>query len=157
MSFVSFIIASCTTYTSVSPEFTGASKLVGQSTQAGAKLTETLIWTMTIRCNAEAGRVCGGEAPPNVTATVPNGYVHCRTDGRPLEGPTQIAASWWWLDGPKVRVYARACGGPFYDRYGSTVKAEWTTYMVPAGQEGDPANACRPEVKGYMYTALSCM
>jgi len=142
--FVAVVACGCTTKEPESAVSSSESKVGGP------------FWVMWIRCQADATERCRGEAPAARTATIPPGYAHCRTVGRQLEGPTNTAGSWWWLEGAKIRVFAAACGGPIFDRWGSSVKAEWSTYIVPAGQEHDPANQCSSATEGRMFTRVYC-
>lgn len=104
-------------------------------------------WTR-IWCYVKWGHKCEVEAAPQNEIVIPKGWAHCYTAENRISGPANTASSWWELDGDRVRVYARACGGPFWDQYGSWVDVKWETWIVPAGLVSDPANHCNPVKKG---------
>lgn len=142
-------IAGCTTI----PVESGGR--VAATTGPSDKLAR-LYWDVRIRCDAGWDKKCEGEAWPENEAVIPAGFTHCRTDARKNSGPTNDAGSWWWLDGNRVRVYARACGGPAYYQYHSSIDVNWLTYIVPAGTENHPENNCRPDTKGAADRELLC-
>lgn len=136
------LISGCHT---VPPEVTGGK---GDAPPPPGSKIAWQFWNLRISCNAPWGTKCEGEAKPENEAVIPNGFVHCRTDAVKNSGPNRDAGSWWWLDGNRVRVYARACGGPFYDQYRSWIDVNWITYIVRQGQQTLPENNCRPDTKG---------
>jgi hypothetical protein len=111
-----------------------------KSTPSTSSTGSALYWSMWIKCEANWKQKCKGEAAPEVEAKIPDGYVHCRTVGRRMHGPTNTAWSWWILQEGRVRVWATACAGPWW--YGSDIQEEWNTYIVPSGQEHEPSNQC---------------
>jgi hypothetical protein len=113
-------------------------------------------WEVRVACNVSWGDKCEGEVSPQNEAVIPDGFSHCRTVAKKNSGPTKDAASWWWLDGNRVRIYTRACGGPIYDQYSSWVDVTWKTYIVRTSSLNDPENNCSPDVKGAADHELIC-
>lgn len=115
-----------------------------------AAVMAALRHSMWIKCEAEWGKKCYIKSRPEWDAVIPEGYVHCKTVNRNIEGPTTYASSRWFLKGNRVTTDAAACGGSFADRYRSWVKVEWTTYMVPRGFEKDSSYGCTTAEKGHV-------
>ncbi|WP_147406978.1 hypothetical protein [Pseudomonas sp. 91RF] len=144
LSLASLLVAGCQTtpITKVIPS--GDQKIVWQ------------YWNLKISCHADWGHVCEGEAQPQNEAVIPEGFSHCRTVAQKNSGPAGDAGSWWFLDGNRVRVFARACGGAFYDQYSSWIDVNWITYIVRTPSLNDPENNCSSETKGAADYELTC-
>jgi hypothetical protein len=105
--------------------------------------------TCRVRCNANYGQFCSLTSPGCGVPDWPPGAVHCKTVlSKQNIPPTRGAGSSWGVVGRNVLYVATACPGPAWDKWGSSVDVEWSTYLVGEDHLNDPGNGCLPDVKG---------
>lgn len=135
------MLALCSCASLEEPKFEGGlSKESDASEKHHGRILHQSVW---IKCSAPWGTRCYYELPAHLTPPIPEGYVYCNTKMTPREGPNEDAKAWFRLENRRVKVYTRACGGPWYDRYESYVRMDFDTYIVRDGAQNDPQNNCR--------------
>jgi hypothetical protein len=152
--FLASALAACATIPSSSED--GGAEVTKVEVESSKWPIPVISHSLRVWCRARWDQRCNYEAPAAITTAIRPGYVHCRTDGTVITA-NKDAASWWQLDGNRVRVFAAACGGGFVARYGSSIEVVWTTTMVQEGQEKNPLWMCRPETSAALPRHLACL